>query len=117
MTTRMPSGPNKNVLLQGSLDLIVLRALSTMGPLHAYALATRLEQVSDHPFTLNQGTLYPALVRLEQRGWIKGTWQKTENNRDAKYYAITKAGMKALGEETDRWRRLVGLVDKLLLSE
>jgi transcriptional regulator len=113
----MPSGQGRNVLLQGSLDLIVLRALATMGPLHAYALATRLEQVSDHPFTLNQGTLYPALVRLEQRGWIKGSWQKTENNRDAKYYAITKAGTKALGLETDRWRRLVGLVDKLLLSE
>ena len=79
-------------LLQGTLDLIVLRALATMGPLHAYALATRLEQVSDHPLSLNQGTLYPALVRLEQKGWIKGTWQKTDNNRDAKYYAITKAG-------------------------
>jgi len=104
-------------LLQGTLDLIVLRALSTMGPLHAYDVAARLEQVSDHPFTLNQGTLYPALVRLEQRGWIKGTWQKTENNRDAKYYAITRSGTKALGREADRWRRLVGLVDKLLLAE
>ena len=77
-------------LLQGTLDLIVLRALATMGPLHAYSLAARLEQVSAHPFTLNQGTLYPALVRLEQKGWIKGTWQKTEHNRDAKYYGITK---------------------------
>ena len=74
-------------LLQGTLDLIVLRTLSTMGPQHAYGIASRLEQVSDHPFTLNQGTLYPALVRLEQRGWIKGAWQKTENNRDAKYTA------------------------------
>jgi PadR family transcriptional regulator PadR len=101
-------------LLQGTLDLIVLRALSTMGPQHAYGIAARLEQVSDHPFTLNQGTLYPALVRLEQKGWIKGSWQKTENNRDAKYYAITKAGLRALGQETARWRRLVGLVDKLL---
>jgi PadR family transcriptional regulator PadR len=115
MPTRMPSESVE--LLQGTLDLIVLRALATMGALHAYALAARLEQVSDHPFTLNQGTLYPALVRLEQRGWIKGAWQKTENNRDAKYYAITKAGTRALGKETDRWRRLVGLVDKLLLSE
>src|SRR5216683_1997105 len=104
-------------LLQGTLDLIVLRALSTMGPQHAYGIAARLEQVSDHPFTLNQGTLYPALVRLEQRGWIKGTWQRTDKNRDAKYYAITKAGTKALSKETDRWRRLVGLVDKLLLTE
>src|SRR5437763_678770 len=84
-------------LLQGTLDLIVLRALATMGPQHAYALAARLEQVAEHPLLLNQGTLYPALVRLEQRGWIKGTWQKTENNRDAKYYAITKRGTRALG--------------------
>jgi PadR family transcriptional regulator, regulatory protein PadR len=114
----MPSEKTSRVeLLQGTLDLIVLRTLSTMGPQHAYGIASRLEQVSDHPFTLNQGTLYPALVRLEQRGWIKGAWQKTENNRDAKYYGITKAGAKALGRETARWRRLVGLVDKLLLGE
>jgi transcriptional regulator len=103
-------------LLQGTLDLIVLRALATMGPQHAYALAARLEQVADHPLTLNQGTLYPALVRLEQKGWIKGAWQKTETNRDAKYYAITKAGERGLQKETDRWRRLAGLVDKLLLG-
>ena len=103
-------------LLQGSLDLIVLRALHTMGALHAYALATRLAQVSDHPLSLNQGTLYPALVRLEQKGWIKGTWQKTETNRDAKYYAITRAGVRELTRQTERWRRLAGLVDKLLLE-
>jgi transcriptional regulator len=104
-------------VLQGTLDLIVLRALATMGAQHAYALAARLEQVAENPLTLNQGTLYPALVRLEQKGWIKGTWQKTENNRDAKYYAITKAGTRALSDETERWRRLAGLVDKLLLDE
>ena len=103
-------------LLQGTLDLIVMRALATMGPLHAYALATRLAQVSDHPLSLNQGTLYPALVRLEQKGWIKGSWQKTESNREAKYYTLTKAGQRALAEETERWRRLAGLVDKLLLE-
>jgi PadR family transcriptional regulator PadR len=104
-------------LLQGTLDLIVLRALATMGPQHAYALAARLEQVADHPLLLNQGTLYPALVRLEQKGWIKGTWRKTENNRDAKYYALTRSGTRALGQQTERWRRLAGLVDKLLVSE
>ena len=104
-------------LLQGTLDLIVLRALATMGPLHAYALAARLEQVAEHPLMLNQGTLYPALVRLEQKAWIKGTWQKTEHNRDAKYYGITKAGERALVKQADRWRRLAGLVDKLLLDE
>jgi PadR family transcriptional regulator len=103
-------------LLQGSLDLIVLRALSTMGPLHAYALAERLAQVSDHPLTLNQGTLYPALIRLEQKGWIKGAWQKTDTNRDAKFYSITKAGTRELAKLADRWRRLAGLVDKLLLE-
>jgi PadR family transcriptional regulator PadR len=104
-------------LLQGTLDLIVLRALTTMGPQHAYGLAARLDQVAEHPLTLNQGTLYPALVRLEQQAWIKGTWHKTGNNRDAKYYAITKAGIRALEKQTDRWRRLAGIVDKLLLKE
>ena len=104
-------------LLNGTLDLIVLRALSTMGPLHAYALASRLEQVAEHPLMLNQGTLYPALVRLEQRGWIKGSWRKTETNRDAKYYAITTAGRRAVERQAERWRRLSGLVNKLLLDE
>jgi transcriptional regulator len=104
-------------LLQGTLDLIVLRALSTMGPQHAYGLASRLDQVADHPLMLNQGTLYPALVRLEQKGWIKGSWQTTENNREAKYYAITKAGTRALEQQAERWRRLAGLVNKLLLGE
>src|SRR6187455_701236 len=99
---------DKVELLQGTLDLIVLRALRTMGPLHAYSLASRLEQVSDHPFSINQGTLYPALVRLEQKGWIKGTWQKTEANRDARFYAITKSGERALAKQVERWHRLAG---------
>ena len=104
-------------LLHGTLDLIVLRALATMGPLHAYALASRLEQVAEHPLMLNQGTLYPALVRLEQRGWIRGTWRQTETRRDAKYYAITRAGRRAVEGEAVRWRRLSALVNKLLLDE
>ncbi len=104
-------------LLQGTLDLIVLRALFTMGPQHAYGLASRLEQVGDHPLLLNQGTLYPALVRLEQRGWIEGSWQKTESNREAKYYTITKSGTRALGEQEERWRRLSSFVDRLLLDQ
>lgn len=103
-------------LLQGTLDLIVLRALDTMGPLHAYALATRLAQVSDHPLSLNQGTLYPALVRLEDKGWIKGAWGTTESHREAKFYSITRAGKAELARQTEKWRRLAGLVDKLLLD-
>jgi len=114
----MPSKETEPIqLLQGTLDLIVLRTLDSMGSQHAYQIATRLQQVSDSLLNLNQGTLYPALVRLEQYGWIKGTWAKTENNREAKYYAITRTGQKALGEETQRWRRMAGLVEKLLVEE
>jgi len=112
----MSSEERRVELLQGSLDLIVLQTLATMGPLHAYAIATRLEQISDYPLDLNQGTLYPALVRLEQRGWIKGSWRKTENNREAKFYNLTRAGEQALTEKVESWRRLAGLVDKLLLE-
>jgi PadR family transcriptional regulator, regulatory protein PadR len=103
-------------LLQGTLDLIVLRTLTTLGPQHAYQIATRLQQISDSLLSLNQGTLYPALVRLEQYGWIKGAWGKTENNREAKYYEITKAGQKALGEETQKWRKMAALVERVLIE-
>jgi transcriptional regulator len=110
----MSSTEQRVQVLQGTLDLIVLRTLAAMGPQHAYAIATRLEQVSEDLLHLNQGTLYPALVRLEQQGRIKGTWGKTEKNREAKFYAITRAGEKALHEETQRWRAMAGLVEKLL---
>ena len=103
-------------VLQGTLDLIVLRTLETMGPQHAYQVASRLQQMSDQSLELNQGTLYPALVRLEQYGWINGAWGKTERNRDAKFYAITRAGRKALENETTRWRKMSELVDRLLLD-
>lgn len=111
----MPSEESERIaVLQGTLDLIVLRTLQTMGAQHAYAIATRLQQVSGDLLHLNQGTLYPALVRLEQQGRIKGSWGKTESNREAKFYAITKSGEKALAQETLRWRRVSGLVEKLL---
>lgn len=103
-------------VLQGTLDLIVLRTLETMGPQHAYQIASRLQQVSDKSLELNQGTLYPALVRLEQYGWLKGSWAKTESNREAKFYAITPSGRRALEKETTRWRRMSELVERLLLD-
>jgi transcriptional regulator len=104
-------------ILQGTLDLMILRTLASMGPLHAYAIATRLQQVSEDALNLNQGTIYPALVRIEQQGWTRASWGRTENNREAKYYTITKAGLKALREETERWRLMSGVVERLLGEE
>jgi PadR family transcriptional regulator PadR len=114
----MPSEKKSRMqVLQGTLDLIVLRTLATLGPQHAYAIATRVQQVSEDLLNLNQGTLYPALVRLDQQGWIKGAWDKTESGREAKYYSITRTGQKALSEETKQWRRLASLMEKLLHEE
>jgi PadR family transcriptional regulator, regulatory protein PadR len=113
-----PSGEGRRgELLPGTLELIVLRTLTAMGPQHAYGIAARVEQKAEQPFKLNQGTLYPALVRLEQKGWIKGTWQTTEANREARYYAITRAGTRALAGEIDRWHRSAGLINRLLTNE
>ena len=103
-------------VIQGTLDLMVLRTLDSLGPMHGWGIAQRLEQVSEDVLRINQGTLYPALVRLEHKGWIKGAWSKTETNREAKFYALTKAGEKALQKEAQKWRRLAGLVEKLLLE-
>jgi transcriptional regulator len=104
-------------ILQGTLDLMILRTLATMGPQHAYGIANRLLQISDDSLNLNQGTIYPALVRLEQHGWTRGSWGRTENNREAKYYSVTKAGLKALEDETARWRQMAGVMEKLLTEE
>jgi PadR family transcriptional regulator PadR len=114
----MPSEEKEPLqLLQGTLDLIALRTLSAMGAQHAYQIATRLQQVSQNDLNLNQGTLYPALVRLEQYGWIKGAWGRTESSREATFYSITIAGEQALSKETLRWRRMAGLVDRLLVED
>jgi PadR family transcriptional regulator, regulatory protein PadR len=113
----MSSKENARVdILQGTLDLIVLQVLAAMGAQHAYGIASRVEQIAENLLSLKQGTLYPALVRLEQNGWIRATWQRTENNRDAKYYSLSASGKKALEKETERWRRSAGLVEKLLLQ-
>ena len=91
--------PPRGEVLQGTLDLIVLRTLHAMGPLHGYGIAQRVQQVSEDLLKLNQGTLYPALLRLEQRGWITSKWGASENNRKAKFYSLTRAGRKQLEEE------------------
>ena len=93
-------------ILQGTLDLMVLKTLDGLGPLHGYGIARRIEQVSEGALSLNQGTIYPALLRLEQKGWISAEWKPTENNRRAKFYALTKNGRKHLSIEADQWDRL-----------
>jgi PadR family transcriptional regulator PadR len=108
----MPGEEMPIQILQGTFDLMILRTLATMGPQHAYGIANRLQQVSERALNLNQGTIYPALVRIEQYGWTRGSWRKTENSREAKYYTISRAGMKALNEETERWRQMASVVEK-----
>ena len=101
-------------VLQGTLDLLVLKTLDTMGPMHGYGIAQRVQQVSEDLLKLNQGTLYPALLRLEQRGWISSKWGASENNRKAKYYSLTRAGRKQLLTETESWERMTALMTRLL---
>jgi PadR family transcriptional regulator len=107
---------DRSEILQGTLDLMILQSLQTMGPLHGWGIARRIEQISDDTLFLNQGTIYPALVRLEQRGWIKSKWGISENNRKAKFFEITKAGRRQLAAEADDWRRMVGIISRLLES-
>jgi transcriptional regulator len=104
----------KGEVLQGTLDLIVLKTLETLGPLHGYGIAQRVQQVSQDLLRLNQGTLYPALVRLEQRGFIKGSWGTSENNRRARFYELTRAGRKQLAAETAEWERTAALMARVL---
>lgn len=104
-------------ILQGTLDLMVLQTLSTMGAQHGYAIAARLEQVSGGAIQLNMGTLYPALMRLEQRRLVRGEWGVTGNNRRARFYSLTAAGRRTLTAERQDWRRLSGIIDALLRGE
>ena len=101
-------------LLQGTLDTMVLQTLHTLGPLHGYGIARRIEQVSGDKVLLNQGTIYASLVRLQQRGWIAAEWGVSENNRKAKFYNITKKGRKQLAADTDHWQRLVDVMSRVL---
>ena len=104
-------------LLQGTLDLMVLQTLAAMGSLHGYGIARRIEQVAKGSLNLNQGTIYPALLRLEQKGWIKSDWGTSENNRRARFYALTAAGRKQLKEEVANWQRVATLVNAVLAAD
>jgi PadR family transcriptional regulator, regulatory protein PadR len=106
--------PLKADVLQGTLDLMILQTVATLGPLHGYAIAARLEQVSNGALQLNMGTLYPGLMRLEQRGWLKAAWRVTENHRRARFYTITGAGRRQLETEKMEWARTASIMDALL---
>jgi transcriptional regulator len=104
-------------VLQGTLALMILKTLDTLGPQHGYGIARRIEQMSGDALRLNQGTLYPALVRLEQQGWIKTKWGASDSNRRAKFYSLTPRGARQLAEETERWARVSAIVGRFLNAE
>jgi PadR family transcriptional regulator, regulatory protein PadR len=107
---------SKSDVLQGTLDLMVLKTLEAMGPLHGYGIARRIEQVSNENLSLNQGTIYPALLRLQQRGWIKAEWGTSENNRRAKYYSLSRLGKKQMEAETENWERIAATMARFLAA-
>ncbi|MGH9450803.1 MAG: PadR family transcriptional regulator [Terriglobia bacterium] len=105
---------SKEEILRGTLDLLVLKTLDTLGPMHGYGIARRIEQVSSNLLHLNQGTLYPALLRLEQKGWIASKWGASENHRRARFYSLTKSGRRQLAAEQQSWERMAGIIGRLL---
>ena len=106
----------KSDILQGTLDLMVLKTLETLGPLHGYGIARRIEEASGKQFNLNQGTLYPALIRLEQRGWLRSEWSTSKNNRRARFYSLTRVGRKEVVAKTENWKRVSETMARILLS-
>jgi PadR family transcriptional regulator, regulatory protein PadR len=107
----------KSEILQGTLDLMVLKTLDALGPLHGYGIARRIEQISEDVLRMNEGTVYASLLRLQQKGWILASWGVSENNRRAKFYAITRSGRKQLTKEAANWRRIAGVLGRLLSLE
>ena len=105
---------SKTEVLQGTLDLLVLKTLDTLGPMHGFGIAQRIGQISGDLLRLNQGTLYPALLRLEQRGWLASKWGISENNRKAKYYSLTRTGRNQLLAETEGWERMSAVINRVL---
>ena len=106
--------PPKSEVVQGTLDLLVLKTLDSVGPMHGFGIAVRIQQVSNDLLQLNQGTLYPALLRLQERGWIVAKWGVSENNRKAKYYSLTRAGRRQLAEEVESWDRMSAVINRVL---
>ncbi len=109
--------PARADILRGTLDLLVLKTLDTLGPMHGWGIARRLEQVSDDVLRLNQGTVYPALLRLQQRGWISATWGTSDNNRRARFYALTKVGRRQLRVETENWKQMAQILARVLRAK
>ncbi len=106
--------PPKAEVLQGTLDLLVLKTLDTLGPMHGFGIAQRIQQVSEDVLRLNQGTLYPALLRLEQRGWISSKWGVSDKNRNAKFYSLTRRGRRQLQEEAAGWNQMAAVINRVL---
>jgi transcriptional regulator len=117
----MPIGraatPKRSEVLQGTLDLMILKTLQALGPLHGFGIARRIEQLSQEVLQLNEGTVYTSLLRLQQQGWIKSDWGASENNRKARFYSITRSGMKQLARETENWERISGVIGRVLSLE
>jgi PadR family transcriptional regulator, regulatory protein PadR len=117
----MPKGDvvssERSEVLQGTLDLMILKTLNVLGPLHGFGIARRLEQLSEEVLKLNEGTVYTSLLRLQQQGWIVSEWGASENNRKARFYSITKRGMKQLAVETENWERIAGVIGRVLSQE
>ena len=112
-----PKPDARTEVLQGTLDLMILKTLKAMGPLHGFGLARRIEQVSEHVLVLNEGTVYTSLLRLQQRSWISSEWGTSENNRKARFYAITKRGLTQLARETEDWQRISSVIGRILCQE
>jgi transcriptional regulator len=105
---------NKSEVLQGTLDLLVLKTLDTIGPMHGWGISRRIQQVSGNALQLTQGTIYPALLRLEQRGWVAAEWGVSDQNRKARFYSLTGAGRRQLRRETENWERMMGIINRVL---
>jgi transcriptional regulator len=117
MSKGIASEVKRSEVLQGTLDLMILKTLHALGPLHGFGIARRIEQVSEDVLQLNEGTVYTSLLRLQQQGWIDSDWGTSENNRRARFYSITKGGMKQLARETENWNRISGVIGRVLSLE